>query len=498
MRETVKYYLFITTAVLFIGIGFTSADFFTSPVDTLKDIFTLFFQWGVLMVVLWPVVYLISLNKSVFAVFYPLICLLSGILVYFRYTTGTILTTMVLDVFFDNHSQGTVVNFVLILVILFSLALPALPVVYRFKKIKIRKPFIHCLTAILLILILFNIPGIKRFVENKIPFNLYFITSHYFSDKKEALTERGILSEQVGCEGPDDGMVLFVIGEALRADHLGLNGYQRHTTPYLSREAIISFPHIYSEYTYTNASLAHILTRADSIRPELAYNERSFIDLFKQCGYYTAWLAHQAPTKSYAYFMNECDTLIYANADKSPYVFDKWVDGDLLPVFDSFAGKRQKQLIVMHTIGSHWYYNSHFTDEFQHYTPITKSRIITSNTTEEIVNSYDNTILYTDYFLYELINRLREKNAILFYLSDHGEALGEEGKWLHAIDLPPVQNPACLVWMSDSYKNEHPGQYEFLQQNKEKRYRTDFLFPTITEAAGIQSDVIDHSLSLFQ
>jgi glucan phosphoethanolaminetransferase (alkaline phosphatase superfamily) len=353
--------------------------------------------------------------------------------------------------------------------------------------------------AIAFICIMFHIPRIRGPVKNRIPFNLYFVTSQYFAEREEALTERPALSESTTCEEEKNLTVVFVIGEALRSDHLGINGYERNTTPYLSNEEIVSFPHIYSKYTYTDASLAHILTRADSVHPDLGYKERSFIDLFKRCGYYTGWLAHQEPTKSYVYFMHECDTLIHINANKSPYVFDRWTDDDMLPAFDALlAEKERKALIILHTIGSHWYYNSHYTDEFERFTPVTKSRIVSSNTQEEMINSYDNTVLYTDYFLHELIERLRDKKAVLFYLSDHGEALGEDGVWLHAADAPPMHHPACFVWMSPSYKNEHPEMYDMLQQNKNQRYRTDFLFPTITEAAGIQNDGMNPQLSLFR
>ncbi|MDR2804328.1 MAG: phosphoethanolamine transferase, partial [Dysgonamonadaceae bacterium] len=371
--------------------------------------------------------------------------------------------------------------------------------VFRFRKIKINKHIIHCMLAIAFICIMFHIPRIRGPVKNRIPFNLYFVTSQYFAEREEALTERPALSESTTCEEEKNLTVVFVIGEALRSDHLGINGYERNTTPYLSNEEIVSFPHIYSKYTYTDASLAHILTRADSVHPDLGYKERSFIDLFKRCGYYTGWLAHQEPTKSYVYFMHECDTLIHINANKSPYVFDRWTDDDMLPAFDALlAEKERKALIILHTIGSHWYYNSHYTDEFERFTPVTKSRIVSSNTQEEMINSYDNTVLYTDYFLHELIERLRDKKAVLFYLSDHGEALGEDGVWLHAADAPPMHHPACFVWMSPSYKNEHPEMYDMLQQNKNQRYRTDFLFPTITEAAGIQNDGMNPQLSLFR
>jgi glucan phosphoethanolaminetransferase (alkaline phosphatase superfamily) len=420
---------------------------------------------------------------------------------YFRYTTGTILTTMIVDATLSNDTQITLelISAGLILIVFSSLVIAVLFVYYRFRKLqKIRRIYIHCLTAILLCLIVFNIPRIKFPIAERIPFNLYYISSRYLSERKEVLTERKVLSENVICSEKENLIVVLVLGESLRADHLGFNGYERNTTPYLSQEDIISFPNIYSEHTHTNASLPHILTRSDSANLDLANEERSFIDLFKHCGYYTVWLANQESAKSYIYFMNECDTLIYANANKSSYVFDKWTDEDLLPFFELFIRKEEgNRFILMHTIGSHWYYNSHYTDEFQKYKPVSKSKIIRSNTQEEMINSYDNTVLYTDYFVYEVINRLRNKNAILFYLSDHGETLGEDGIWLHAVDTPPTHYPACWVWLSPQYKNENPVKYETLQNNKEKKYRTDFLFHTILEAADIQSDVINETFSLF-
>jgi glucan phosphoethanolaminetransferase (alkaline phosphatase superfamily) len=500
IKENLKYYLFVTVATLFIGIAFTSADFFTSPVRQLKDALLLFAQWGILVLALWSFICLISFKKYLFALLYPLICLLSSILMYFRYATGTIFTTMILDAALDNDMRINLelISPGLLLIIFLNLGIACLFAVYRFRKIqKIRRIYIHCPLVIILFLFMFNISRIRAPLSERIPFNFYYITTRYLSEKKEILTERKVLSGNIICN--ENPFVVLILGESLRPDHLGFNGYERNTTPCLSQEDIISFPHIYSEYTYTNPSVAHILTRADSIHPDRAGKERSFIDLFKQCGYHTAWLANQESAKSYVYFMRECDTLIYANVNKSSYVFDKWTDGDLLPFFDLLvARRREKQFILMHTIGSHWYYNSHFPDEFQQYNPVTRSRIVNANSREEMINSYDNTVLYTDYFIYEIINRLRNKNAILFYLSDHGETLGENGAWLHASDTPPTHHPACWIWMSPQYKDENPEKYDILQHNKAKRYRTDFLFHTILEAAGIQSDVVDEKFSLFR
>ncbi|MDR0427975.1 MAG: phosphoethanolamine transferase [Dysgonamonadaceae bacterium] len=500
-QENLNYYLFITLATLFIGIGFTSADFFTSPANDVKDFFILFSQWGTLMLALWSVIYLLSINKYLFGLFYPVICFLSGILMFFRYTTGTTLTTMIMDAALDNDNQLTyeLISLSLIVILVVSVAIALLFVFYRFRYIKVNYIWLNLLSASVIFLILFNIPRINRPLSERIPFNLYFISSRYITEKKEVLKEREKLNSSIVCGENSDLLVLFVLGESLRPDHLGFNGYHRNTTPHLSKEDIISFQNIYSEYTYTNVAVPHIMTRADSIHPERAYSERSFIDIFKQCGFYTTWLANQESSKSYVYFMNESDTLIYANINKSPYVFDKWLDEALLPSLNYFIEKKeQKKMIILHTIGSHWYYNSHFPDEFQKFNPTTKSRIVKSNTPEEMTNSYDNTVLYTDFFIFQVINSIRNKNAVLIYLSDHGEALGENGIWLHANDALYTHRPACFIWMSEIYKQNYPEKYRNLHQNKDKYYRTDFLFPSILEAAGIESDIIDPDLSIFR
>ena len=92
--------------------------------------------------------------------------------------------------------------------------------------------------------------------------------------------------------------------------------------------------------------------------------------------------------------------MIYGNIDKSYYVFDHWTDELLLPPLDTvLPDMTDGGLVIMHTIGSHWYYNAHYTDEFRRFVPETKSRIVTANTSEEMINSYDNTVVFTDYFI---------------------------------------------------------------------------------------------------
>ena len=143
--------------------------------------------------------------------------------------------------------------------------------------------------------------------------------------------------------GSDSVTVVFVLGESLRAANLQVNGYPRATTPLLCKEEnVVSLPNVYTDYTLTHLSIPHIMTRSDEQNPDRAYTERSFVSLLKQAGYRTSWITKQAgyrtswitnqeQVSTFAYFMNECDTLVYVNGEKSSYNLEKWLDGDMLP-----------------------------------------------------------------------------------------------------------------------------------------------------------------------
>ena len=191
--------------------------------------------------------------------------------------------------------------------------------------------------------------------------------------------------------------------------------------------------------------------------------------------------------------------IFYVNRSHDVYSFDQWLDEDILPYYNRMIDSEySKKLVILHTIGSHWWYNLHYTKKYEVYKPVLKSKIISYCTDEEIKNSYDNTILYTDYFLSNLINRLKDEKAILIYQSDHGEALGEDGIWLHAVESPFVHQAACMVWMSDKYKEAYPDNYTKAKENSVKKFRTDYLFHSILDAGGIGSEYINDSMSIFR
>ena len=196
--------------------------------------------------------------------------------------------------------------------------------------------------------------------------------------------------------------------------------------------------------------------------------------------------------------MKECDRLKYVSSGKVSYIYDKWLDTDLLPYLDDeLRRKEPRKLIILHTVGSHWYYNTHFTDEYQKFIPVTNSKILSSNTFEQIRNSYDNTILFSDYFWNQVIKRLKKRNAVLIYLSDHGECMGEDGHFIHgSVDNEPQHLHGSFVWYSDIFASKYHDKVDALLFNKDKRYKSYFLFHSILDAADIKTEYIDNHLQV--
>jgi glucan phosphoethanolaminetransferase (alkaline phosphatase superfamily) len=500
-NRTFPFFLFTLAVTFLFGLCFTSADFVSSPVATAGDIITLTLQWMVVVVAMFGLFLMMASNRYVFAVALPLVSVLSAALAYFRYTANTSLTAAIWEAALNNDAVTSAELLTPALFIYAGVALAAaLAMVYiRFKYIRPRRAWLWAAAGLALMMGMNLVERFQRPISERIPFNVYYTWRAYQENKEVVETERPYMTEGLECRG-DSITVVLVIGESLRPDHLGINGYERNTTPRLESEDVLSFPYMYSEQTYTNRSIPHLLTRADSSDYGRAYREPSFIHLLNACGYASSWLANQETADTYAYFTQECDTVIRVNIGKSPYVFDKWLDGDLMPAFRAMLNSSEaaKQLIILHTIGSHWWYNSHYPDSAEMFKPVARSRIISSNTQEEMINSYDNTVLYTDFFLSQLIDSLRNRKAILIYQSDHGEALGEDGRWLHAAETPETHEAACFIWLSPAYKAAFPEMYANAEANRPNHYRTDCLFHTVLDAARIGSPYLQPSLSLFR
>lgn len=482
------FFMFVAIITIFYGLAFVFADFYGMPCEGMADYVQLFKYWLLIEIGVFGLFLLLSLQKWVFAVSFPLITFACTVMTYYRYTVKAVLTPQVIDLVLVNDMRTSMhaISWQLVVCCLISLLLSYFVVRYRWKKISVRLWYLWIVVALLFIYYPNSRGHLSTEVEQRMPYSIYYSIDEYLRTKQKIDEERDMFKNKATAES-DSITVVFIIGESLRADHLQVNGYKRETTPMLLKEPnIVSLPNVRTDFTLTHLSIPHFMTRSSDDNPERAYHERSFISLFKQAGFHTSWLANQESGDTYVYFMKEADTLSYVNSSKSMYLFDSWLDGDILPIYDDILGKSSRQLIVMHTVGSHWFYNSHFTKEFCRYTPTADSRVINGNSVERMVNSYDNTILYSDWFWHEVIDRLRSKNAVIIYLSDHGESLGEDGYFTHGVDREEQHSVASWIWYSDRFAEKYPEKVDALKKNKDKKMKTYFLFHSIIDAGDLK------------
>lgn len=496
-------YFWLLISIIY-ALSINLLEFSVLPEAKMAGFIKVAFQWLIISCVSAGVLGVISANRIVFLILFPIITVLSTVEVYFLLTLGAGITATTLEIALVNNALmwESVFDGLLVFFILLSLLIGIGAGLIRWKYVEFKGLLskITLVISFLLFILPFCNTRIYSASSNRMPLALYDSTKNYLENRKIILEKRdtyeGVRVESEDSISPN---IILVIGESLRADHLPMNGYERNTMPLLQEMPnLISFPNLRSTGSHTYISLPYLMTRADSLNEETGYEEQSFITLFKNAGYRTSWLANQDISSSYSYFAHEVDTLIHINSMRSLYSYDLWLDDDVLVPFREWYGLNEKKsLTIIHSIGSHWWYKSHYKESDARFLPEMDSKEISTLNPEQIINSYDNTIIATDRFLFDLINQIKDDNSLLIFVSDHGEGLGEEGQWLHGSDLDVLHQPAFLIWYSDLYSRLFPRKIEGLKENSKNQGSTDDLFYTIIDGAGLKTAVLIPERSFF-
>lgn len=295
-------------------------------------------------------------------------------------------------------------------------------------------------------------------------------------------------------------LYILVIGETSRASNWQLFGYGRPTNPRLSaRKDVIVAPMAYSESNTTHKSVPMLLSPVDATTFDSdIYRVKSIVTAFKEAGFSTAFLSNQRYNHSFIdFFAFESDTTLFIKElDKTgnPFDVNRKPDSELLPEIDKIISqKNPKQLIVVHTYGSHFNYLDRYEDEDCHFLPCDYKEA-EAGSRPQLINAYDNTIVATDRFLSECINRLEKEGDVrsgLLYSSDHGEDIFDNGSshFLHASPRPSIEqvHVPFLAWVSKSYRDAYPENYSRLHVNMERLISTSRSFtPTALDMAGIK------------
>jgi glucan phosphoethanolaminetransferase (alkaline phosphatase superfamily) len=289
---------------------------------------------------------------------------------------------------------------------------------------------------------------------------------------------------------------ILVVGESARRDSWSVYGYGRSTTPYLDKlkDEVIFLQDAVADANLTSWSVPIILT---GITPEqfavAAPVRGNLVDLAKEAGYSTAWLVNQDISMT-KYAGVHADHMTYPPPVTN--IFDlKTFDGVLLPAYSKEVARvGVPRFIGIHAMGSHWVYDRRYPASFQRFGSAKKlydmALFSNGNDSEGMMNAYDNSVAYTDWFLQQLIEHVRalQVPVTLTFFPDHGEDVGlldvrvghgAPDYTQHAFEIP------AFVWMNDAFRKAHPNKVTALQANASKEIRSHDVFGTVADLMGI-------------
>lgn len=297
---------------------------------------------------------------------------------------------------------------------------------------------------------------------------------------------------------PQREIYVLVIGEASRAANWQLYGYERRTNPKLmARDDIFPFRAMTTLSNTTHKSVPMMLSSVAATEHDMIYHRKGLPALFNEAGFETYFISNQSPQGAMIdYLAADAENVIYLDAGQYDAAMIKAMES---AIKDNPA---QKMLFVLHTYGSHYSYQHRYPREFARYTPDDDVAISKKNI-EQMRNAYDNSILYTDYFLNEVIEMLgaqQDACCAMFYCSDHGEDLMDNGNgnFLHSSPKTTYYQThvASLAWFSPLYRNLFAEKVEAARKNAFAPSTTHSVFHTMADIASMKSPYMEHSVSL--
>lgn len=297
-------------------------------------------------------------------------------------------------------------------------------------------------------------------------------------------------------------LIIMVVGEAARADRFSLNGYERETNPLLTKEDVVFYPHIQSCDTSTATSVPCMfsdLTRA-GFSSRKAEAREDVLDIIQRAGVNVLWRDNNSDSKGVALRVPFED---YKNSDKNTICDEECRDEGMLVGLQKYINDHPKGdiLIVLHQMGNHGpAYYKRYPQAFERFTPVCKSNQLDQCSPAEISNAYDNAILYTDFFLSKVIALLKENDkgfeTAMFYMSDHGESLGEYGVYLHGMPYlmaPETQKHiAAILWFGSGFLIDKT----ILRGEASQEFSHDNLFHTLLGSMEIHTEEYNPTLDL--
>ncbi|MFS0828772.1 phosphoethanolamine transferase [Pseudomonas phoenicis] len=368
---------------------------------------------------------------------------------------------------------------------------------------------------------LINYQGLSSLLRNHHELHLMVVPSNYIGASINYVREQVASSQkpftrigedavrvQSAANQTHKSLTVLVVGESARAENFSLLGYARDTNPELSQvPGLVAFSDMHSCGTETAVSVPCMFSNLGRAGYSAAAvsNREGLLDVLKRAGVQVLWRDNQSGCKgtcasaTVVNLSNATDPALCADHECR----DEILLQGLQTLIDHLD---QDTVLVLHQMGSHGpEYYKRYPATFERFTPVCKSNALDQCSRASIVNGYDNTLLYTDHVLAQLLDVLRKNQAhvatAMVYLSDHGESLGEFNLFLHGTPymLAPDQQKhvPLLVWLSDTYQQAVGVDMDCLARNRSAPLSQDNLFHSMLGLLQVRTRVYDPALDLF-
>lgn len=366
-----------------------------------------------------------------------------------------------------------------------------------FKRIRVRilSAFLGCFIFLIFFMPLSKtfIPFFRTYNEIRmynVPFYpIYAVYRYYVRFLKPKPEFKTIGDDAFKEDNTTKKLLVLVVGETARAANYSLGEYAKNDTNfYTNKNNVVFFDNFSSCGTATAVSLPCMFSLSKRQNYSSSEYQENVMDILQKTGVKASWIDNNS---------GKCKGVCDRLSDKQQLSSD-W-DENLLPSLKERLGNLDTQnIIVLHLQGSHGpAYYKRYPSEFKKFTPTCDTNELSKCASEALINTYDNTLLYTDYLLSEIIKLLKEKKdyeSSLLYLSDHGESLGENGIYLHGMPYaiaPRHQTHIPVIfWSSDE------NLMTTAQNHKSLNLSQDNLFSTLLGYFNIQTAVYEPSFDI--
>lgn len=434
-------------------------------------------------------------GKIILSIFFTL----NSVCLYFINTYSVIIDeSMIGNVFNTNYSESSSYFTIMLLFYIFFLGIIPTYFIYRAKISTVKpKTFLKTIGSLLLIIFLFVIGNAGNWLwidkHSKVlgglalPWSYTINTIRYFSHKAKE-NKKEILLPNATLKNNDKAVMILVIGESARRENFSLFGYQKNTNPLLSQTTnLYHFP-ANACATYTTEALKCILEhqRTNELYEILPnYLHRNNVDVIWRTA---NWGEPPVHIEKY-----QSSTELKANCKGEGCNYDEILLYKLKEEITS--SKKEKILIVLHTNTSHEpNYSEKYPARFGKFTPVCNTVELGNCSKEALINAYDNSILYTDYLLNEIITLLKdlkEFESSMIYVSDHGESLGEKNLYMHSVPMSIAPQEQIeipfIVWNSNSDLK--------LKDNKQLSH--GHVFHSVLNFLAVESPIYNDKLNIY-